>query len=519
MAEDERTTWSLDGLSSRWQALSNPKKVSVIVLVTAFFITVFFLGQFIARPRMAPLFSGLEPADAGKIAGKLQEMGVHYSLANEGRTILVGQDRVYDVRIQLASDGSLIGGGVGFELFDQTKLGATDFNRRLDYQRALQEELRRTIVQLDEVEQARVHLALPEQSIFIQDSANPSASIVLKLSPFSRLKKEQIRGIVYLVAGSVEHLQAGDVTVIDTQGNILSDLVDVLDPSAQLAESALRQLDVKRTFEKELEQRMQKTLERVLGPGQAVAMMTAEFDFDSRETTIITFGNEGVLRSHSLLEESFEGTEGAVPAEAGTGSNIPGYVFSQAGGDAKYERRDETSNYEINEITERQVMAPGRLLSLHAAVIVNDKGGKLTTAQLQQIHDIVVSAIGFQDERGDSISVQGMNFDTSHVDEARVAFDEAKQQEMIRWYVNIGAVILASLIVFFALFRMFRKRHEDSLDAELAKLSRPVAVENQPLEEQQELSEEQQMHQRVRQMADSEPEAVAYLLRTWLTDE
>jgi flagellar M-ring protein FliF len=497
--------------------IEQPEKISAVVLVAALFLTLFFLGQVIMRPRMAPLFSGLEPADAGKIAGKLQEMGVPYSLANEGRTILVGQDRVYDVRIQLASDGSLIGGGVGFELFDQTKLGATDFNRRLDYQRALQEELRRTIVQLDEVEQARVHLALPEPSLFIQDSANPSASIVLKLSPFSRLQKEQVRGIVYLVAGSVEHLQVDDVTIIDTQGNILSDLVDVLDPSAQLAESTLRQLDVKRTFEKELEQRVQRVLERVLGPGQAVAMMTAEFDFDSRETTIITFGNEGVLRSQSLLEEAFEGTGGALPTEAGTDSNIPGYVFTRTG-DTQYEKRDETANYEINEMTERQIRAPGHLIRLHAAVVVNDKGGNLTNAQLQQIRETVVSAVGFQEVRGDSISVQGMNFDTSHVEEARQAFDEARQQEMIRQYATAGAFVLAGLIVFFALLRMVRKRREADLDAQLAGLPLAANIEGQPLGEQ-ELSEEQQMHQRVRQMADKEPEAVAYLLRVWLAEE
>ncbi|MBS4032698.1 MAG: flagellar M-ring protein FliF [Clostridiales bacterium] len=518
MAEESRTPWNLRELPAKWQALSNPKKISAVVLVTALFLTLFFLGQVITRPRMAPLFSGLEPADAGKIAGKLQEMGVPYSLANEGRTILVGQDRVYDVRIQLASDGSLIGGGVGFEIFDQTKLGATDFNRRLDYQRALQEELRRTIVQLDEVEQARVHLAMPEPSIFIQDAANPSASIVLKLSPFSRLKKEQIRGIVYLVAGSVEHLQADDVTIIDTQGNILSDMVDVLDPSAQLAESTLRQLDVKRTFEKELEQRVQRVLERVLGPGQAVAMMTAELDFDARETTVITFGNEGVLRSQSLLEESFEGTGGALPAEAGTDSNIPGYVFAQAVGDTQYEKRDETANYEINETTERQIRAPGHLLRLHAAVVVNDKGGNLTNAQLQQIRETVVSAVGFQQERGDSISVQGMNFDTSHVEEARQAFDEARQQEMIRQYATAGALLLASMIVLFALLRMVRKRREADLDAQLAGLPVAANIQSKPLAEQ-ELTEDQQMHQRVRQMAEKEPESVAYLLRAWLADE
>ena len=129
------------------------------------------------------MFTG-QAADAGRIAAKLQELGVDYELDQEGQTILVKDVEVYDLRIQLASDGALMGGSAGFELFDKTKLGATEFERRLDYQRALQEELRRTIVQLEEVEQARVHLTLPEPSVFVTETAAPSASIVLKLNPF-----------------------------------------------------------------------------------------------------------------------------------------------------------------------------------------------------------------------------------------------------------------------------------------------------------------------------------------------
>ena len=178
MAEESRAAFSIQTLSERWQQLSNQKKIAVVILLAAVFVSLFYLGQALARPRMAPLFSGLEPADAGRITARLQELTVPYQLADEGRTILVGQDQVYEMRIQLASAGALVGGSAGFELFDQTQLGATDFNRRLDYLRALQEELRRTIVQLEEVEQARVHLALPEPSVFIQDTAEPTASIV-----------------------------------------------------------------------------------------------------------------------------------------------------------------------------------------------------------------------------------------------------------------------------------------------------------------------------------------------------
>jgi len=466
---------------------------------------------------MAPLFSGLEPADAGRITARLQELNVPYRLGDEGRTILVGQDQVYEMRIQLASAGALVGGSAGFELFDRTQLGATDFNRRLDYLRALQEELRRTIVQLEEVEQARVHLALPEPSVFIQDTVEPTASIVLRLRPLSRLQPEQIRGIIYLVVGSVENLTAENVTVIDTQGNILSDLTAELTSSGQLAEATLRQLEVRRSFEKEIEQRVQRVLERVLGSGQAVAMLTAELDFDSRESSIVTLAPEGVPRSRAVTQEVFEGT-GTIPGEAGTDSNIPGYPFAVGDGDSRYERDDETINYEISETTERQIQAPGRLIRLHAAVVVNDNGGVLTQEQLEQINELVAAAIGYQVARGDSISVQGMNFDTSQLDEAKQEMDEALRRQQRGQLINLGAAVLLLLLLFFIVLRARGARRERELDAQLATVPQLPLLAETPAGDEM-LREEELLHKRVRQLAEREPDAAAYLIRAWLAEE
>jgi flagellar M-ring protein FliF len=507
-------------LPAGWQALSGPKKLAVLVLATALLVTLFFLGQVIARPRMASLFTGLEPAAAGRIVDKLKELAVPYSLADEGRTILVPAERVYEMRIQLAGDATLAGGAAGFELFDQTKLGATDFNRRLDFQRALQEELRRTIVQLDEVEQARVHLALPEPSVFIRETAAPSASIVLKLRPFSELRQAQVRGIVSLVAGSVEGLLPENITVIDTRGNILNADLAVADPAGQAAEASFRQLEVRRAFEKELEQRVQRMLERVYGPGQALVMVTAELDFDSRETTTVTFADEGVPRSRTATEETFRGA-GAAPAEAGTDTNIPGYVFAGAAGESAYTRSDETVNYEINETRQRELTAPGRLLRLHTAVVLNDKGGSLTDIQLQQSREIVTAALGFREDRGDSINVQGMNFETGYLEEAQTAMETAAQAEERRQYIVYGALFLAGLIVLFTLLRVLRGWRESRLERELAGLQLQPAVPLQPAtaEEDALQANEQRLHQRVRQMADKEPDMTAHLIRAWLVEE
>jgi len=517
---ENRTALGWRALPAAWQALSGPKKLAVLVLTATLLVTLFFLGQVIARPRLATLFSGLEPAEAGRIVEKLKELAIPYALADEGRTIMVPAGQVYEMRIQLAGDGTLVGGGAGFELFDQTKLGATDFNRRLDFQRALQEELRRTIVQLDEVEQARVHLALPEPSVFVRETVAPSASIVLKLSPFAELSKTQVRGIVMLVAGSVEGLLPEQITVIDTRGNILNAELAVADPAGQAAEASLRQLEVRRGFEKGLEQRVQRMLERVNGPGQALVMVTAELDFDSRETTTVTFADEGVPRSRTATEETFRGT-GAAPAVAGTDSNIPGYVFAEAGGESEYTRNDETVNYEINETRERQLTAPGRLVRLHTAVVLNDRGGTLTETQLQQSREIVAAALGFQEGRGDSINVQGMNFETGYLEEQRAAMDRTAQAEERRQYIIYGALFLAGLIVLFSLLRAFRGWREYRMERELAGLQLKAArlVQQTAAGAEAEQTSEQRLHQRAKLMAEKEPDMTAHLIRAWLVEE
>ncbi|NLZ38508.1 MAG: flagellar M-ring protein FliF [Firmicutes bacterium] len=521
MAEEKRSfPINLAGLQGKWQQLSRAKKAATIVLGAAFICILIFAGRVLLKPRYAPLFTGLEPANAGKITAKLQEMGISYKLDDEGQTILVQEDKVYDLRIQLASDGTLTGGGAGFELFDQTKLGATDFDRHLDYQRALQEELCRTIVGLEAVEQARVHLTLPEPSVFITETAAPSASIVLKLNPFVQLEKEQIRGIMHLVAGSVENLVPEAITIIDTHGNLLSDLYHE-DQAKQVADATLKQLEVRRAFERELEQRVQRLLDKVLGPGQAVAMMTAELDFNSQETTVITYAEDGVPRSQTIKRETWVGS-GNLGGEAGTGSNIPGYVLPEDSENGAYEKVEETTNYEINETTQKQIMAPGRLLKLHTAVVVNDKNGTITPQQVEQIRSTVAAAVGYQPERGDQIEVQGMNFNTEAQEAAEREWEQAERRQRLAQYVKNGLLGLAGFVVLYIIARVLRRRHEEALDAELAALpTLPEGGTEAVLFEgtKEEADDEGSLNQQVRKVAEKEPEMAAFLIRTWLAED
>jgi len=510
----------VSGLRQKWLDLSLAKKVAAGILAVALICTLFIIVRALSRPKMAPLFTELEASDAARVTERLKELGVAYTLASEGRSILVPEDKVYDLRIQLAGDGTLLASGTGFELFDETKLGATDFSRRIDYQRALQEELRRTIVQIDEVEQARVHLAIPEPSVFIEETAAPSASILLKLKPYAKLSELQVRGIINLVAGSVEKLSPEAITIVDTQGNILSS--DIARSMAeQLAEATNEQLAVRRSFERELEQRLQNLLDRVLGPGQSIAMLTAELDFNSTETTLITFGEEGVPRSQQVIREEWAGSGSFTGGEAGTGSNIPGYVVGGESGESTYSRTEETTNYEIDETREKQILAPGRLQRLHTAVVINSKDNNLSEAQIRQIEETVAAAIGYQEERGDSISVSAMDFDTSHIEAALEDWEKAQKQERLERYITLGAIALAALILLIFVLRFLAKRRERLLDEELAALPEVPVEEKEEAELAPEeiMSSEQQTHKRVRQLADKEPEAVAFLIRAWLAED
>src|SRR5690606_13245247 len=225
--------------------------MSLAVLVAGF-----FFWRELTKEEYAPLFTNLDPKTASAVVEVLEQNRIPYQLAAEGTSILVPKDRVYEIRIQLAGQGLLTNTGLGFELFDNTKLGVTEFERRIDYQRALEEELRRTIVQLGEIEQARVHLVLPEKSVFIKEERPASAAVTVALRPLAQLTKEQVRGIIYLVSASVENLPPENVKVINSKGVVLSD--GVLDAdSGTLTGLNLAQYEIKRALERDLEQRIQ----------------------------------------------------------------------------------------------------------------------------------------------------------------------------------------------------------------------------------------------------------------------
>lgn len=525
--EEQKDQGALPGrLISSFREMSRPRQLAFLILAAGAVIFIVWLSAYFMRPKYVPLFTGLEAQHASLVIERLKEKGVPYRLEDGGLTIAVPENQVYELRIELAGESSFYAQDLGFELFDADKLGMSESERQVRLQRALQEELRRTIVSLEPVEQARVHLVMPEPSVFLRETVEPTASVYLKLSPLASLSPKQVQGIVRLVAGSVEGLKPENVVLVDSQGNILHDSLTAMDSSMEAAESAMQQYEVKRAFEKELERRVQHMLERVFGPGKALALVSAELDFDSRERTVLIYDENAIPRSTQVIEETFEG-EGPLMGEVGE-ANFPGYVAPYAGGDSSYERREEIYNYEIGETMEREITAPGKVIRLFTSVVVDDADNNLTPQQIGQVENLVASAIGYDPARGDLITVEGMAFDTSHLDRAEAelaALEEeeaAKRQLMMR--IALGALLFILLLALVMLMRRRRRLRREAEEEELEEEVLPPDLTLEELlaqraEEEAAAIQEDNIHIKVKKLVEENPESAAHVLRSWLIEE
>jgi flagellar M-ring protein FliF len=415
------------------------------------------------QPDFQVLFANLAADDAASIVEKLRETKVPYEVAGGGATILVPSPLVHDLRLQLAGQGLPHGGGVGFEIFDRSTVGMSEFIQKLNYRRALQGELARTITQLPEVERARVHLAVPERRLFSTERDRPRASVVLSLRRNQTLSKAQVQGIVHLVASSVEGLQPQEVTVVDGHGRLLSDSGN--DGTTRLSGS---QLDYQRGLEKDIETRIQTMLEKIVGAGKATVRISSVLDFRQVELTEERFDpNSQVVRSEQRSQEKSNNTSGSAGGVPGAASNVPsGQAADNAASIAANQNKNETINYEINRTVARVVEPVGTIKKLSAAVLIDgtygpkageDKGGEgagkyvaRTPEEMKQFEELVIKAMGYSAERGDQVEVLNVPFRVEAEPEGAVA--DATPPPATVWapYVRygVGAFLFAVLLIF-----------------------------------------------------------------------
>ena len=420
-------------------ALSAGKRVLiagiVLMAATAFGVLIFIAN----RTDFRPLFTNLSTEDAGEIVKKLKDSKTPYQITADGKGVLVPSDKVYDLRLSLAADGLPQGGGVGFEIFDRKNFGMTEFVQKLNYQRALQGELSRTISQISGVEQARVHLVIPEKSLFKESEKPATASIVLKMKSNRSLRENEVQGVVHLVSSSIEGMDPDHVTILDSRGKVLSK-GGHSDPTTRMT-SAMQ--ETQRTYEKNVEDRLQSLLDRIVGGGKSVARVTASFDFKQVERVEEKFDPESIaVRSEQRTEEkgASSSTNSGVPGvQTNLGRTAPAPATSSNGGS----KNDETLNYEVSRSTAKIIEPVGALSKLSVAILVDGKyeappaakeGQAVkakyvprTAEELQKIETLVRSAVGFNAERGDQLSVQNIPFQEA---------EDIGTTESPKWWTN-----------------------------------------------------------------------------------
>ncbi|MCL5045696.1 MAG: flagellar M-ring protein FliF, partial [Actinobacteria bacterium] len=349
---NESASKLLSRLQEVWKGLNLRQRITIIGTALFVLIALGVVTSSVARkPDYAPLYPKLDPQDAQEIATKLTAKKIPFKPSDDGSTILVPAKSLYSARWSLASEGLPKGGSTGYELFDKSKIGSTDFERRVNYVRALQGELERTFRQIDDVEQAKVLIVLPEESLFVSQQKPATASVLLKIRNGARLDGKQVRGIVQLVSHSVEGLKPEAVTVVDTHGRILS--AEQEEAKEQTPDrSTANRMEIQKNFQRDLEKSVQSLLEQVLGPNNVGVRVTAELNFDDKTIENRFFqpvaDGQGIVRSMQQLEKTAKGTEAPPPQPPGTGANIPGYTgISQIGGTSESSERSVTKNFEI----------------------------------------------------------------------------------------------------------------------------------------------------------------------------
>ncbi|HGY3715524.1 flagellar basal-body MS-ring/collar protein FliF [Citrobacter sp. Res13-Sevr-PEB04-36] len=533
---------------------ANPR-IPLIVAGAAAVAIIVAMVLWAKAPDYRTLFSNLSDQDGGAIVTQLTQMNVPYRFTEGSGAIEVPADKVHELRLRLAQQGLPKGGAVGFELLDQEKFGISQFSEQVNYQRALEGELARTIETLGPVKRARVHLAMPKPSLFVREQKSPSASVTVNLEPGRALDEGQISAVTHLVSSAVAGLPPGNVTLVDQAGHLLTQ-----------SNTSSRDLnDAQLKYASDVEGRVQRRIESILSPivgnGNVHAQVTAQLDFANKEQTEEQYSPNGdesraVLRSRQLnvSEQLGSGAPGGVPgalsnqpAPANTAPiNTPPanqqnaqttQTANNANAGPRSTQRNETSNYEVDRTIRHTKMNVGDVQRLSVAVVVNYKtlpDGKplpLTADQMKQIEDLTREAMGFSDKRGDTLNVVNSPFTAT--DDAGGELPFWQQQSFIEQLMVAGRWLLVLLVAWI----LWRKavRPQLARRSEEAKVAQEQTRARQETEDAVEvrLSKDEQtqqrrtnqrlgaevMSQRIREMSDNDPRVVALVIRQWINNE
>jgi flagellar M-ring protein FliF len=385
-----------------WEKISLVQRALLVAIVLTFAIISGLLVHWARMPDMRMLYKDLAPEEAAEITEKINEQGVAYELRNAGTSIYVPKEKVYQLRLDMAKEGLPAGGQGGYKIFDNEKIGISPFVQSVNLKRALQEELSKSIQMIDGVNQARIHIVSSEQTLFTSEAGKTTASVVLRLKPGYRLSSSNIAAITHLVSGSVEGLTSDNVTVIDSQGRLLSNKSD-----QTMASGAGTVQDYRERVEQNLEDRVEEMLTTVLGPGRAKVRIHAVVDMNSVNTITEKYEPKGVPTKEEITNNS----ETGAGTETAEGQTTPGSV-----------KKDETitTEYQIGKTVTHEVVLPGEIISLSVAAVVDlsppdsneaGAGGQVAIAMdPNDVEKLIQNALGLDLAGGDSLKVVSAKF-------------------------------------------------------------------------------------------------------------
>ena len=499
-----------------FQRLSIGQKAMIAVVAIASIAAIVALVMLVNRPSYGTLFTNLRPEDASKIVDKLKEKSVPYTLDDGGKTILVPKQQIYDLRLSLAGEGLPQSSTIGYEIFDRTNLGVSDFVQKVNYRRAIEGELARTILDLDEVEAARVHIVVPEKTLFKDDEKPATASVVLKLKSSRPLKRETVQGIAHLVASSVEGLESSNVTIVDSRGTLLSDATK---PNSVAALTST-QYELQRNVESYLAQKAQSILEGVVGSGNALVQVSAELDFRQAERTLEQYDPDNTpVRSEQITEEKTPVSDTLPPAT----------------------RSNTVTNYEVNKTIEHIVENVGNIKRLSVATIVNgvekmvDRNGERVPEytprpqeEMNQLTDIVKKAVGFNPQRNDEVSVINLPLG-KNVEKEDFVYKETPLTDWrdISEKVFLLAAMIGAVVILRSLLGRLRVRvatdafyttDNQAMQALRAKKAN-ISLPNPEEEISDEAAYKAERRKRITQYVQEKPTEASQLLKVWLAED
>lgn len=520
----------MDKLLEQIKAFAKEKPLMMLggaVMAAALVAVVLLMNQ---GPEYQSLYAQLSAEDSGAVIEKLKEKRVPYKV--DGTSISVPADKVYETRMELAGEGLPQGGGVGFEIFDKTAFGVTDFVQKVNYKRALQGELSRTIAQIKEIDTARVHLALPEKGVFLDEQKKARASVIVKLKPGKQLTQGQVSSIVHLVANSTDNLKPEDVAVVDTAGKMWTREAD---EDAGMMLSAT-QLEYKRSLEKDYEHRVQSMLEKAVGMDNVVARVSADVDTRQVETTEERYDPDGqVVRSEQKSKETSVGGVAALGVP-GVLSNMPetAQVGKAGASSPSSNRQSDVINYEISKVTSHVVEPTGAIKRLTVSVLIDgtyqsaasgtEAGGAKnyvprTEEELAKFTDMVKAAVGYSETRGDVITVVSTPFEQG-ITEADIVPEKAPlvPAQLVPVLLKYATIILITLFIILFVVRPVMKRLTSEKKAlEEIQRSMPALGGGSELA----LEAGQKDHDavdRLKRVVRENPQQVAMVLKGWIKE-